>query len=809
MSIQIDPKTKEILLSVTELAADSPFQSSGGHSASLARMTAGRKIHENYQRQQLRQIEDYEKEYFIEHRTEIEDYSVIVQGRIDGLYQDQTTTIVEEIKSVILSPTQFEELTEHSFEHYRNQLRLYCYFLQQHGYANVRGLLIYINLIDNSRQTILINYDQAETSDFLHQRLRFLFQRIHENQIRANARAECAKKLEFPYPSMRNYQDEMVHDIGEALANREDILISAPTGIGKTVAALFPSLKHALENNLSIFYITSKTTQQQIARTTLELMIHPDLDIRGIVLQAREKICLNDQLICHDEFCPYARDYMEKLSDGSILEELLLKRVLTPQMVRKVAKQKLVCPFELSLDLSLLVDVIICDYNYVFDPGVYLRRFFFETKYDDILLIIDEAHNLYQRGREYYSPEISQDQVQHLLYQCERQLAPIFGDFKKILLKIDGIFKGFINDGHKTDSRQTKFLVEFDPKQFSKIKDELEELMLNYLIYKKLNAVINPTDPFDDFYYSFRIFQNVLSIKGDEFAHICDESNDTARLKILCKDPSNQLKKRLDGFTCAIAMSATLEPLTFYRDVLGFRDIANCRSYPSPFPAENQKIIIEPRISTRFNHRAGSYEPIANTISKIISLKPGNYFAFFPSFDYLEKVYEHLYVTDIAVIAQSRYMKDRERSEVLEQLRDPQQNTLVLAVQGGIFAEGVDYSGEMLAGAFVIGPALPAYTFEQELMKQYYQETYGKGFEYAYLYPGMSRVIQSVGRVIRSEYDVGMILLIGQRFATSYYNSLFPQYWYQTSPFELISQNPVEDVMAFWETRIRGENSFA
>lgn len=799
MSIQIDPKAKEIFLSVSDLASDSPFQSSGGHSASIARMTAGRLIHENYQRRQLSQIEGYEKEFFIEYRTKMEDYAIIVQGRIDGLYREHVTTIVEEIKSVILSPTQFNELTENTFEHYRNQLRLYCYFLQQTGYADVKGVLVFINLLDRSQMTISINYDASETNAFLQQRLHYLLSRIRENQVRASSRMESGKKLEFPYSSMRTYQDEMVSDIGDALSNRESILISAPTGIGKTAAALFPALKYGLENNLRIFHITSKTTQQRIARETLEAMIDPGMDIRCIILQAREKICLNDQVICHEEFCPYARDYMEKLSDGSIIEELLAKKLITPQMIRYVARRKIICPFELSLDLALLVDVIIGDYNYVFDPGVYLKRFFFETKYDDFILIIDEAHNLYSRGREYYSPKITQDHVQSLMYRCEQQIAPVYRDFRKVLLKIDGIFKAFADDKSNINKENSKFLIELDPKQFAQIKDEFDSLMLDYLIYKKINAIVIPTDPFDDFYYSFRKFQNVLSIRGGEFAYIYDESADSPQLKILCKDPSNQLKKRLEGFYSAIAMSATLEPLTFYRDVLGFPESASCRSYPSPFPAENQKIIIDPRVSTRFNHRAGSYEIIADTISQVISLRPGNYFAFFPSFDYLEKVYEHLYMTNIAVIAQARYMKEKSRSEVLKQLRDPTQNTLVLAVQGGIFSEGVDYSGEMLVGAFVIGPALPAYTFEQELLKQYYQETYGKGFEYGYLYPGMNRVIQSVGRVIRSETDIGMILLIGQRFATAYYNSLFPRYWYRTSPFELVSQNPVEDVMAFWE----------
>ncbi|MBN1350074.1 DEAD/DEAH box helicase [candidate division KSB1 bacterium] len=799
MPIKIDLENKKITLSVSELAAENPFQRSGESGSTLARMTAGRMIHEEHQREQQRAIDNYVREFSIDHPVSLNGYSILIQGRIDGLYEKNAETIVEEIKSVILPPAQFNALNEFTFTTYRNQLRLYCHFLHQIGYPRVKGYLIFINLIDKSKKAIPVEFDDDEVQAFLLQRLAHLIHQIEQEQLRLIRRLEYAAKLGFPYPEMRKYQDDIIKDVEFCLSRQSDLLISAPTGIGKTAAVIFPALKYAYANKLRLFYITSKTTQQIIAQQTLEKLCNPMIDLRGIILQAREKICLNDQVVCHEDFCPYAVDYGEKVMDDALFDTLLAKGIILPADVQKIAREKVICPFELALDLSLQVDVIVCDYNYVFDPGSYLRRFFFEKPFDDLILIIDEAHNLYQRGRDYYSPELNRDDVQSLMYFCELQRNPLFHKAKKILSDIDQLFRELEQQSGENKPQGAKSLVELELKRFSKIKDRLDGFMLEYLIYKKANALVNPNDPVDEFFYTFRLFENVLALQGEEFSTILDRSQDATRLKILCKDPANQLQKRLDGFYAVIAMSATLEPLAFYRDVLGFPADANHQSYPSPFPPGNQKIIVDPSVSTRFRDRPRSYEYIADAISSILTLKPGNYFAFFPSFDYLQKVQEVLYAMDSNVIAQERYMNDKARLQVLELLRDTTQNTLVLAVQGGIFAEGVDYSGEMLLGAFVIGPALPAFTFEQELLKSYYQETRGMGFEYAYLCPGMNRVIQSVGRVIRSESDVGVILLIGQRFATTYYNSLFPRYWYQSSPAELISTDPFNEVKRFWE----------
>jgi len=800
MPIQIHNNSKKIFISVTDLAGEMSF-GTGGPAAAGNRLAAGQRIHEIYQRQQKSKIEDYQREVSVEYRYQIHDYTFIVQGRMDGFYEKDGYLVVEEIKSVILPLEHFDQLTQQSYPHYFKQLKIYCYLWEKIKQASVKGFLIFINLVDGLEKRIQIQFDPEQTESYIEQRLNVLFEHFQAIEKWNLQRQSTGKALQFPYPQIREFQDQLNWDLEQAFLNQTDILISAPAGIGKTAAALYTSLRFGLNNKRFLFYVTSKTTQQQIVQQTIKLLSHQEnVFLRAITIQAREKICPQDIYFCHPDFCSLLQKHSEKLQDGKIYQQLLEKGNITPTDVQEIAAQHQVCPFELSLDLSLMVDVVISDYNYVFDPQVYLKRFFLNSKYKHFLLVIDEAHNLYSRGRDYYSPVLGWNDVQSVLFKSQELKAPIFKKLASIYKKMDFIFRKLAVTSNFDTCNQSEIIVKPEKKQFSDLKDALGEAMLEYFIYKKLNQIVEPEDPFDDFFYLFTRFENILSIDGDEFTVIYDTSSENSCLKIVCKDPARQLKKRIDGFYSTIAMSATFEPLEFYRNVLGFSEKASLRSYPSAFPSQNRKVIVLPEISTRYRDRSRAYEPIAEIILRVAALKPGNYFAFFPSFYFLEQVAVHLNSSDLQVIQQDRYMNERARVKLVDQLKEVGQNRLVLAIQGGIFAEGVDYPGSMLIGAFIVGPALPAFTFEQELMKQYYQQHYQKGFEYAYLYPGMNRVIQSAGRVIRSHQDCGIIVLIGQRFKTSFYNSVFPHYWYKKSPSELISRNPELEINEFWDS---------
>ncbi len=799
MPFQINQETKEITIGVAELASETTIRS-GGMAAAVARLTAGRKVHEIYQSQQSQKIESYRKEFPIDFRYRYQNYTFIIQGRIDGFYQTFSTTIVEEIKSVILPEARFSLLQPIDYPNYLKQLQIYCFILEKMGNPTLEGYLIFINLIDQNQRRFKIDCNFQETQSFIEYRFEAILKQLRM-QAEWNAQRQMTEKyFQFPYPEIRLHQDQLMADVAHALDSRCDMLISAPAGIGKTVAVLYTTLKAALKNGLRLFYITSKTTQQKIVQETLAIMNQQEnVSLRKVTIQAREKVCINDVYFCHPDFCPFLNRYDEKVQQGELLTKLLKNGSISPALIQQIAIENQVCPFELTLDLSLLVDVIIGDYNYVFDPGVYLKRFFFETKYDHFILIIDEAHNLYTRGRDYYSPAIWWDDIQHLLFRCQKQKAPIFNFLARIFREIDFIFRKLSVQTNLESAQEKKIIIELDSKPFSQFQDALSGAMLDYYIYKKLNGILDPDDPFDAFYYKLMKFASVLSLGGDEFCVIYDRSTENHGLKILCHDPSHQLNQRIRGFYATIGMSATLEPLEFYRDVSGFNEKTILESYPSPFPPENRKIIVIPTISTRYQDRVRAVTPIAEVIQEVISIRPGNYFAFFPSFQFMEMVAEQIYRRDFQIIRQTRSMDEKSRAQILEQLCQPELNNLILAVQGGIFAEGVDYPGEMLIGAFIIGPGLPQFSFEQELMKKYYQEHYTKGFEYAYLYPGMNRVIQSAGRVIRTPKDRGLIILIDQRFATSYYNSIFPNDWYRVSPSELIFSDYTREIESFWQ----------
>jgi DNA excision repair protein ERCC-2 len=460
----------------------------------------------------------------------------------------------------------------------------------------------------------------------------------------------------------------------------------------------------------------------------------------------------------------------------------------------------------LSLDVALEADVIVGDYNYVFDPGAYLRRFFQDTSYDDCLLIIDEAHNLYTRAREYYSPLLRQRRVRQLLAHCADEPVRLFRDFAAFFQTLDGLFPMVYGDALETPSIGEQTLVEPPLAFLAGLRSQLEALMVDYAIYRRRSRPAPGAEPLQDFYYAFQRFCDVLAVGGEEFSYLYYHHPDDAVFKVLCKDAARFLHERLVGFHSVVAMSATLTPFAFYQDVLGFPpERTFTAEFPSPFPRQNRKVLVVPEVSTLYRDRQRDAPKIADIIERIVAQRPGNYIAFFPSFEFLRLVRPWLRLPVLCLIEQSETMTDTERTAVLQSLRQHDADArLVLAVQGGIFAEGVDYPGNMLIGVIIVGPGLPRLDAEQELIRAYYEEQYGHGFAYAYLYPGMTRVIQSAGRVIRSATDVGIIALLDKRFTYTNYTALFPAHWYSRSPRELITRHYQQDLARFWSQHEKG-----
>ncbi len=800
MTIRVNFENKTIILSVKDLALAELDKGSIVPESSLpARAALGRSIHGKHQNNRQDTDTAYRREVTVKYETDLFDFHITVQGRIDGVYEQKGKLVVEEIKSVFNTASIQLSFENNRYEAYILQLQYYIWLLEKKTGKEVKGLLVFIPIAAGSIEKTEVDFDETAVLNHFRKRIESIIEEAtlrHEWQIEQRRFAE---KLEFPFTSKRKYQQEMMDETETALLRGQDLMVSAPTGVGKTIAALFPTLRLALHKGMRIFFTTSKTTQQRIVVDSLKLLNGNNHRIYAIHIRAKEKMCANSIYFCHSDFCPFARNYYGKLKTSGAIDELLKRRTITPEAVYEVGVLHKLCPFELSLDVSLRCDVIVCDYNYVFDPSVYLRRFFLD-KYDDSILIIDEAHNLYQRGMEYYSPTLKRAFINEIIHANSDSKTPVLIELCEVLESLDMYFHTLDNFGTEEHGNVEEYLVNLDMDFFDEVKEKLDEITVKYYVYKKQSSVPLQEDPIQQFLRNFSLFHYVLSLKGDEFSHIYKRRGESHIIRILCSDPSSQLGKRIEGFYSTIAMSATLEPQQFYRDVLGFdRDKTTLRHFPSPFPKENRKIMVVPQISTKYSVRHRFYEKTAQIINDIVNLHYGNYLVFFPSFEFLENVYAYMPLRHHEIMCQQRFMSENERSVVIQRLKE-EKALVVFAVQSGIFAEGVDYPGDMATCAIIVGPGLPQFNFEQELRKYYYAEYYGMGFEYAYLYPGMRRIIQSAGRVIRSEEDKGIIVLLGRRFATKYYNSLFPTDWYEHSPDELVSQDYIEEIREFWKS---------
>ncbi|MBZ5535062.1 MAG: ATP-dependent DNA helicase [Acidobacteriia bacterium] len=892
MPIRIDPEKKSISLSVKDVAALVAGPGAVDEVAyGVARMTLGRLAHESYQASRAQEEESFQKEFAVSHSFQVDEFEVSIGGRIDGVSRRGDVTVVEEVKSTLRTRQELLRYDAASFERYKLQLQLYLYFLWIGGLRSLEGVLIFISLVDEGRYSFQIDFDPETVEALLQDALQRVIEEWRAGQRRAALKRQLAGKIQFPFSEMRPYQSRMMEHIEEALLARQDSMVCAPTGVGKTVAALMPVLRFALLENKKIFFVTSKTTQQQlVVETVRQILQTADASqtasgFNVLVLRAKEKMCANDVCFCHPDFCNFAKNYFTNLADSKLVDYFSSQALMLPDEIYAKGSPAGVCPFELSLELVNRADLVICDYNYVFDPWISLRLFAAGEPFDHCLLIIDEAHNLYSRGREYYSPELERNTVRELMTWAEsrcRQLSsdaqgsvgthsrapkkvnqqsslnfsgPDEADDRALFDRLATFFTFFENYFERVafsalepfegnPPAEPKYFASLDLNFLTKRWFELESMMLDYFIYRKRRHEVRPDDPFIDFYFQFSRFLSVASIGGKQFSTIYDATENNERLKIVCKDPSRQLSERARGFYNATAMSATLEPMEFFRDVLGFEKSRTLSiSLPSPFPPENRLIAIVPDVLTTYNQRSRFYEKIARVVESTVRVRPGNYFAFFPSFEFLVSVQRFLDLPEFRVVTQQRVMDEDARAAVLKGLRiattplvgdvpvaqngspgeggtnartrphpglkaslQQARATLVLAVQGGIFAEGVDYPGESLIGAIIVGPGLPRVSFEQELMRQYYDEEFAdveggersRGFAYAYLYPGMNRVIQSAGRVIRSDTDRGVIVLLDRRFAQHPYIDLLPDHWYRYSPEELMVTDLESALKKFW-----------
>jgi DNA excision repair protein ERCC-2 len=728
--------------------------------------------------------ENYNEEVSVGCRIEDEDFILDIQGRIDGVYELDDKIVLEEIKTTTQDLEEF--IAEEEYLHWA-QLKTYAaIYATELKLPSITGQLTYLQVATGELKSLFKEFDSAELNLFLLDLTSQYLSWMRKVQAWQQERDHAISTADFPYPDLRKGQQRMIEEVSETISSQGQLIIQAPTGTGKTVAVLYPAIRSLAEGHIQkIFYLTARGTGRVIAERTLEELKAKGLRVKYVTLTAKEKVCLNSAKNCLGDECPYARGYYDRLRKA--LDVLFTCDAFTQDVIAVIAREHQICPFELSLDISLWMDCIICDLNYAFDPRVYLKRYFLENSYD-CLFLVDEAHNLVDRSREMYSSQIQRSRFLELRRHLKEQNPKIFkqaGKINTLLLEIKKELKpekqSWENERpEKLLSQLRKLALGIEQGFKKEIKAEIKQKILD--IYFEINWFLRVSDLYDENYST------------------CYETGERdLRIKLFCKDPADHLKVTMDRARAVVLFSATMSPMSYFAQVLGCReDVTQC-TLPSPFPSENRCLMVAPFISTYYRSRFQTKEMLVQTVGTMISAKRGNYMVFFPSYEYLRMVlplYQRTF-TEHDILIQTPGMGEKERIAFLNNFSHENSRTLVgFVVMGGIFGEGIDLAGDRLSGAVIVGVGLPGISLERELIRQHFEDDDVPGFNYAYLYPGLNRVFQAAGRVIRSEYDRGAILLIDMRYSRPQYSSLLPEDW-EVQP--VASAEAIQDSLdRFW-----------
>ena len=729
--------------------------------------------------------DDYEKEVKVSGEFYSDDLKLIIDGRMDGLYRQSETrpkALIEEIKTVKLV---FPETWDESPEEHKLQLLSYAYlYCKENDLESIDVQLTYFNLSNETEKIFNKNITLADSSEsILGMTSTYLFL-WGESVERNRNRNLSIKKSEFPYGDFRGSQREMSVAIYRTIREKKELMVEAPTGTGKTMGALFPALKALGENEGDrIFYVTARTPGRLAAEDAFRELIDKGMKCRAVSLTAKQKICFNPGSKCNAKECSYAEAYYDKLPE--VLESLEESTLYDREKIEQLSQKFHLCPFELSLDISLLTDLIICDYNYVFDPLVKLKRYFMKPV-EDYILLTDEAHNLPDRSRDMFSATINKEQI----LTVRREIKDSFPAIGKKLNKLNQILLD-----------ELKILKENNKKwdESEKLPEGLRRAVGAFL-EEAGSGETNQT--ILDLTFELRRFYRISEMADKEHTELKKRRGKSGlKLTILNLDPSKLLNQSFKQFRSSILFSATLIPYEYFSRILFNRDDVPFISLPSPFPEENCSVCIRTDIETRYNKRDDSLVSLCESIFEASQSKEGNYLIFFPSYAYLNKVadYFHDNYPDIDIHIQESGMDEYQREVFLERFSTEHESPLLaFAVMGGIFGEGIDLKGEKLIGALIIGPGLPGISVERDLYKKYYEENGENGFNYAYKLPGFNRVLQAAGRVIRSEEDKGLILLIDNRYGWNDTKRLYPPYW-KNIQFCNNTEQMNKSIKTFWE----------
>lgn len=749
-------------------------------------MQKGSRIHRKLQKQMKA---SYKAEVPLKWEEEYSDFIIEIEGRADGIINDEEACVIDEIKGVYRDLYFLEE----PVPVHKAQAMCYAYFYaSQKKISKIEIQMTYCHLeteeIKRFREEFSFSYLKKWFEDLLSEYYKwanFQYQRRIE-------RRSSMEGLEFPYP-YRKGQKELVSGVYHTMRTEKQLFIQAPTGIGKTMAAIFPAVRAVGEGHGDkIFYLTAKTITRTVAEEAFSILKEKGLSYKTISITAKEKLCLCEETDCNPEKCPYAEGHFDRVN-AAVFEILNEKDTYLREDLLEQAEKHRVCPYEMCLDISSWVDAVICDYNYVFDPNVYLRRFFGDGVKGDYLFLIDEAHNLVERGRKMYSAVLCKEDFLETAKIVKEHSAKLY----KILKKCNRLMLEYKRECDECTVMENIAGLSL---QLMNLLGEMENFLEKEHEEKVQKAVL-------EFSFSVRHFLNMYDIADENYviySHYDDEQR--FLITLYCVNPKRNLQECLNKGRGAVFFSGTFLPLPYYRSLFSERrdDYAICAS--SPFLRENLKLLVACDVSSKYTRRGVSeYEKMAEYIYELAAGKQGNYMVFFPSYRMLEDIYEIFRNKteerqfEVSCILQSSNMTEQEREEFLEAFQENSAKTLIgFCVMGGIFSEGIDLTGERLIGAAIVGTGLPQVGCEREILKNYYDEKAQNGFAYAYRYPGMNKVLQAAGRVIRTKEDRGVVLLLDERFLQREYLELFPQEW--QSYERCTVGNAGQKIRAFWDS---------
>lgn len=812
--LQLNSGNKKIRISVRNLV-EFVFRSGNidnrkTSSADMNAMQEGSRLHRKIQGSM---DENYYPEVLLNYKYDTGEYTIDIEGRADGIISEKDDEFeqvtIDEIKCVAKG---LEYITEPVYVHLA-QAKVYAFiYSQQKKLPLIRVRMTYCNIETEEIKYFFEEYTSAELNEWFLE-LMASYKKWADFQFHWEiVRNASIKDLQFPF-EYREGQKELAVNVYKTLVQGKKLFIEAPTGVGKTISTSFPTIKSIGEGlTEKIFYLTAKTITRTVAEDTVDILREKGLKLKSVTITAKDKICVLDKANCNPSACPRAEGHLDRVNDA-IYEAITTYDRIDRSVIEEIATKHNVCPFELSLDISLFADFVICDYNYVFDPHASLKRYFSEGMKGDYVFLIDEAHNLVDRGRSMFSASLYKEDFLLL----KRDLKAVFDQqpIKKQLKKpsitarlikaLERCNKELL--GLKRECDGCLVLETSDP--FTGLVESLRTVMDQFLEEEDDSPIRQEVL---EFYFEICHYLLIYEKMDENYTIYCQHDEDERFfIKLFCVNPKVNLREAMEKGRSSILFSATLLPIQYYKGLLGGLEEDYEIYAKSIFDNNKRGLFIANDVTSKYTRRNDlEYHRIASYIYEIVTAKPGNYLVFLPSHNFLSNVHNHFVNSfydkkDMELLVQSEHMDEDMREHFLQCFEaDNKLTNLDLAnkslvgfcVLGGIFSEGIDLKKDSLIGAIIVGTGLPLVCNERELLKDHFDDENNSGFDYAYRYPGMNKVLQAAGRVIRTAEDVGIVALLDERFNTNTQRRLFPREW---SNCQIVNNQNISDYIdEFW-----------